>query len=414
MEASPTLLALFSSLQAGEHDEAIRVVQRRAKTIAWERLPERIVLLRHGQSEGNVDHMLYTSKGDSQLELTEVGVHQAMEAGARLLQLLPEGGRVCACISPFERTYQTLLGIFRGGFPSCDLVHVDPQIREQEFGNFQDPGLTSKVRAEEKRVGRFYYRRPNAESSADVFDRVTAFWERLLCENTNGLLLGQSYDFDMCLVVTHGLTIRLMLMCLFQWSVETFETVWNVGNCHHVTLKKNMHELKYELCIEESYPPRLPWGTREVWIVLKALSPPEALSTRLDALIEVKKSMQDSDGHASEIHQIDKLIGELQNKMLLERSQPYTIVDYIGIPQPRTMHTAEVLNRLLPGHNLQGQPEELALMAKEGPKVSMEDIELIDWWGPARSYRGKMLRVSPDGCWSVHGSPKKHNGQEEG
>ena len=26
-------------------------------------------------------------------------------------------------------------------------VHVDPQIREQEFGNFQDPGLTQKVRS---------------------------------------------------------------------------------------------------------------------------------------------------------------------------------------------------------------------------------------------------------------------------
>ena len=24
-------------------------------------------------------------------------------------------------------------------------VHVDPQIREQEFGNFQDPGLTQKA-----------------------------------------------------------------------------------------------------------------------------------------------------------------------------------------------------------------------------------------------------------------------------
>ena len=33
---------------------------------------------------------------------------------------------------------------------------------------------------------------------------------------------------DMCLVVTHGLTIRLMLMCLFNWSVATFESVWSL------------------------------------------------------------------------------------------------------------------------------------------------------------------------------------------
>ena len=34
---------------------------------------------------------------------------------------------------------------------------------------------------------------------------------------------------DMCLVVTHGLTIRLMLMCLFNWSVATFESVWSLA-----------------------------------------------------------------------------------------------------------------------------------------------------------------------------------------
>ena len=53
--------------------------------------------------------------------------------------------------------------------------------------------------------------------------------------------------YDMCLMVTHGLTIRLMLMCLFKWSVETFASVWNLGNCEHITLKKNAHEHKYEL-----------------------------------------------------------------------------------------------------------------------------------------------------------------------
>lgn len=71
-------------------------------------------------------------------------------------------------------------------------------------------------------VGRFYYRRPNAESSADVFDRVGAFCSELV----DDLLPSQEEEFDTCLIVTHGLTMRLILMKLFQWSVETFETVW--------------------------------------------------------------------------------------------------------------------------------------------------------------------------------------------
>ncbi|CAE7670157.1 unnamed protein product, partial [Symbiodinium necroappetens] len=129
------------------------------------------------------------------------------------------------------------------------------------------------VRAEEDLVGRTYYRRPNAESSADVFDRVKQFWDKLFGENGNGLLAGDSRTYDMCLVVTHGLTIRLMLMCLFNWSVATFESVWNLSYCEHVTLKKSLNRTSressgYEFCTEESFPARLPWATRKVWVVL--------------------------------------------------------------------------------------------------------------------------------------------------
>ena len=58
--------------------------------------------------------------------------------------------RICVCISPWERTEQTLLGLYKGGFGGPEqrqvkYVHLNTQIREQEFGNFQDPGLTSKV-----------------------------------------------------------------------------------------------------------------------------------------------------------------------------------------------------------------------------------------------------------------------------
>ena len=90
------------------------------------------------------------------------------------------------------------------------------------------------------------HRRPNAESSADVFDRVTQFWDKLFEDNGKGLLTEPNVKYEMCVMVTHGLTIRLMLMCLFKWSVETFASVWNLGNCEHVTLKKNVKEHRYE------------------------------------------------------------------------------------------------------------------------------------------------------------------------
>ncbi|CAJ1439361.1 unnamed protein product [Effrenium voratum] len=359
------LPALLAGLDAGEMDQALEALEARSRLLAWKKLPEKLVLLRHGQSEGNVDHMLYTFKGDSRIELTKEGISQAKVAGQRLAQITPPDANVIVCISPFERTTQTLLALYSGGFDQSlvSKVHVDPQIREQEFGNFQDPGLTQKVRAEEGRVGRFYYRRPNAESSADVFDRVTQFFD------------------------------KLMLMCLFQWSVETFGTVWNLGNCEHVCLKKNMETFTYEICPEESFPQRVPWASREIFLVLRENLAPQDLIERLERLMDTRRHLADgSAGCREELAKLDKIIDGLENQMLRARSLPYTVINYLEISQPRTMQTIEVLGHLVPGHGHQKKtPEELEAM-RDAPE--RQQVEFIDWWGDQLSYQGKMLRTN--------------------
>jgi len=42
-----------------------------------------------------------------------------------------------------------------------------------DWGNFQDPGEVEICQIERRRFGHFYYRFPNGESGADVYDRVT-------------------------------------------------------------------------------------------------------------------------------------------------------------------------------------------------------------------------------------------------
>lgn len=49
------------------------------------------------------------------------------------------------------------------------------QLREQDFGNFQDPEGKKREKAERLRFGRFFYRFPNGESGADCYDRITGF-----------------------------------------------------------------------------------------------------------------------------------------------------------------------------------------------------------------------------------------------
>ena len=41
-------------------------------------------------------------------------------------------------------------------------------------------------------------------------------------------------------VITHGLTMRLILMHLGGWSPNTFHTVWNANNCDTYVLEKDL------------------------------------------------------------------------------------------------------------------------------------------------------------------------------
>jgi len=47
--------------------------------------PNRIILIRHGKSEGNENPGIYVEKPDYALELSETGLKQADDAGKELL-----------------------------------------------------------------------------------------------------------------------------------------------------------------------------------------------------------------------------------------------------------------------------------------------------------------------------------------
>ena len=44
-------------------------------------LPKRVILVRHGESEGNADHTRYRTKADNLIELTPRGMEQAEAVG---------------------------------------------------------------------------------------------------------------------------------------------------------------------------------------------------------------------------------------------------------------------------------------------------------------------------------------------
>eukprot|EP00456_Euglypha_rotunda_P020985 TRINITY_DN18166_c0_g2_i2.p1 TRINITY_DN18166_c0_g2~~TRINITY_DN18166_c0_g2_i2.p1 ORF type:complete len:233 (-),score=42.41 TRINITY_DN18166_c0_g2_i2:11-613(-) len=142
--------------------------------------PHRIILIRHGESQGNTDKTVYKEVPDSRLALTEKGRLQAQGVGKAVRGLIGDGS-VRFIVSPYSRSMQTLDNIIVGGdwAENSYTVREDARLREQDWGNFQDPEQVKQFMEERRRFGAFYYRFPHGESGADVFDRASSFWATL-------------------------------------------------------------------------------------------------------------------------------------------------------------------------------------------------------------------------------------------
>lgn len=204
--------------------------------------PRLIIIIRHAQSEGNKDKAIHQNTPDHKVGLTPEGHVQAQAAGEKLRSLLREDDTLHFFISPYRRTRQTTEGILStlcsndpvpSPFQRHHIkVYEEPRLREQDFGNFQ-PGTDEVERLWRERAayGHFFYRIPNGESGADVYDRVSSF---------NGSLWRRFNEDQMASVavlVTHGLCSRVFLMAWYHYSVEFFEDLRNINHCEFLVMK---------------------------------------------------------------------------------------------------------------------------------------------------------------------------------
>ena len=192
--------------------------------------PKRIILIRHGESQANVNKYLFGSVPDYTIELTEKGKEQAVEAGKRLKELVKDEP-LYFYVSPFWRARSTFEGV-ASNFPRAQFDYSEePRLREQEWGYLRCNEDFDKICRERREYGTFYYRIPGGEAGSDVYDRIND-------------LLGSLYrdfaedDFpENCVLVTHGLTIRLFIMRFFHLTVEEFERMTAPKNCDLVILE---------------------------------------------------------------------------------------------------------------------------------------------------------------------------------
>jgi broad specificity phosphatase PhoE len=179
---------------------------------------KRIILVRCGESTGDVDVEQYVRQQHWAVPLTPAGHEQARAAARRVVDIVgAEAAYVYAspCVRAQETKNELVAGL--GGRVAGD--REDARLRGCDIG--QPGSAASLARSFDERCeyGKFFYRFPRGESRADVCDRVSSFLDTWHSEKLS--LLPNSN----VVIVTDGLTMRLFLMRLFNLTVDTFDTL---------------------------------------------------------------------------------------------------------------------------------------------------------------------------------------------
>ena len=207
--------------------------------------PKRIILIRHGESQANVDKYLFGSVPDYTIELTDFGREQAREAGKRLKELVQDES-LYFYVSPFWRARSTFEGV-ASALPRNQFEYSEePRLREQEWGYLRCNEDFDKICRERREYGTFYYRIPGGEAGSDVYDRMNDLLGSLYRDFSD-----KDYPLN-CVLVTHGLTIRLFIMRFFHLTVEEFELMIAPKNCDLVILELQ-DDGHYKLVTELEY-----------------------------------------------------------------------------------------------------------------------------------------------------------------
>mmetsp|Transcript_20188 Transcript_20188/g.47065 ORF Transcript_20188/g.47065 Transcript_20188/m.47065 type:complete len:299 (-) Transcript_20188:124-1020(-) len=201
--------------------------------------PKRIILVRHGESEGNVNRVITSTVPDHMIHLTTKGREQASMSGRNVKSIVGNES-VHFMVSPYTRAQETLNGIaFSWGGREKVNVREDAYIREQDFGNFDKPEAR-ELHKEKKVFGKFYYRFPEGESPADVYIRAGVFLESLYRR-------WETHYVDNLVIVSHELFITVFLMRMFRYSISDYYAFEGMSNGECVVLERPADSLQYEI-----------------------------------------------------------------------------------------------------------------------------------------------------------------------
>jgi 2,3-bisphosphoglycerate-dependent phosphoglycerate mutase len=220
-----------------------------------EHWPASLVIVRHGESAGNVAREFAEAQGhpfidiamrDMDVPLSELGERQAQAIGMWIATL---GRRAPTVVltSPYVRAERTASIALAAAGLDIPLV-LDERLREREFGvldRLTKAGIQERYPDQVEaraRIGKFYHRPPGGESWCDVALRVRSLLDSVTREHSGKRVL----------IVAHQVVIllfRYVIEHLSEAEVLRISREIDLANCSVTTFKvdrSNPHGMTLE------------------------------------------------------------------------------------------------------------------------------------------------------------------------
>lgn len=219
--------------------------------------PDRLWIVRHGQSAGNVardeaelaqTHLIDIETRDADTPLSDLGHRQSKALAAWFADLPADERPNVLLTSPFVRAQQTIHAVADAlRIDRADIV-VDERLREKEFGildRYTVAGIQAtfpELAAQRAQVGKFYFRPPGGESWCDVLLRLRSVTE----------VLRRDHVGERVLIVAHQVIVncfRYLLECMDEQQILDIDREADVPNCSitEYALDRNWRDARFEL-----------------------------------------------------------------------------------------------------------------------------------------------------------------------
>ncbi|GLT00762.1 phosphoglycerate mutase [Sphingobium jiangsuense] len=207
------------------------------RSIHW---PRQLIIVRHGQSAGNVARDAATqsaidriplSERDADVPLSEAGRRQATALGHWFASGREEDRPEVLLSSPYRRTCQTA-ELFRaaGGCAPDIPICFDERLREKEFGILDGLTVTGirnlqpEQAALRQLLGKFYHRPPGGESWCDVILRLRSVLDTIALHHADRRVI----------LFTHQVVVlcmRYIIEGMTEAEILAIDRAQDVANC---------------------------------------------------------------------------------------------------------------------------------------------------------------------------------------